>query len=108
MLSQNRNARAVHRFFCTLLDADHTVPPRVVSVDRNAAYPKAMRRIRRRKGFPPGCTLRQSTYLNKIVEQDHRFITRRVNPGMGVGSRETASRTIAGYDVMHMQRKGQV
>ncbi len=108
MLSHNRNARAAYRFFCKLLDAHHTVPPRVITVDHNAAYPKAMRRIRRRKDVPTRCTLRQSKYLNNIVEQDHRFIKRRVNPGMGFGSFETASRTIAGYEVINMIRKGQI
>ena len=108
MLSEKRDARAAHRFFCTLLDASHTVLPRGITVDNNAAYPKAMRRIRRRKDVPSGCALRQRTYLNNIIEQDHRFIKRRVNPGMGFGSYETASRTIAGYEVMHMLRKGQI
>jgi transposase-like protein len=108
MLSEKRNARAAHRFFSKMLGGHHTVLPRVITVDHNAAYPKAMRRIRRRRNFPTGCTLRQSTYLNNIVEQDHHFIKRRINPGMGFGSFETASRTIAGYEVMHMLRKGQV
>ncbi len=108
MLSEQRNARAAHRFFSKMLGAHHTVLPRVITVDHNTAYPKAMRRIRRRRNFPTGCTLRRSKYLNNIVEQDHRFIKRRVNPGMGFGSFETASHTIAGYEVMHMLRKGQV
>jgi transposase-like protein len=30
--------------------------------------------------------LRPVKYLNNIVEQDHRFIKRLVNPGMGFGS----------------------
>ncbi len=108
MLSEKRDARAAHRFFCKLLNAPHTVLPRVITVDNNAAYPQAMRRIRRRKAFPTGCMLHQSKYLNNIVEQDHRFIKRRINPGMGFGSFQTAARTITGYEVMHMLRKGQI
>jgi transposase, IS6 family len=46
--------------------------------------------------------------LNNVVEQDHRFIKRRVNPGLGFGSFRTARRTIQGYEAMHMIRKGQV
>ena len=42
------------------------------------------------------------------MEQDHRFVKRRVNPGLGFGSFETAKRTLQGYEVMHMLRKGQV
>jgi len=42
------------------------------------------------------------------VEQDHRFIKRLVKPGMGFFSMETAGRTLHGYEVMNMLRKGQV
>ena len=33
--------------------------------------------------MPRECELRPIKYLNNLVGQDHRFITRRVNPGMG-------------------------
>jgi transposase-like protein len=52
--------------------------------------------------------LRQVKLLNNIVEQDHRRIKRLVRPGLGFKSFVTASRTIAGYEVMAMVRKGQV
>jgi transposase-like protein len=42
------------------------------------------------------------------VEQDHRFIKRLVNPGMGFGSFNTARRTLRGYEAMNMIRKGQI
>jgi transposase, IS6 family len=46
--------------------------------------------------------------LNHVVEQDHRFMKRRVNPGLGFGAFATAQRTIQGYEAMHMLRKCQV
>jgi transposase, IS6 family len=52
--------------------------------------------------------LRQSKYLNNIVEQDHRFIKCRVNPGLGFFSFKAARRTIGGFETMNMIRKGQV
>ena len=52
--------------------------------------------------------LRQVKFPNNIVEQDHRRIKRLVRPGLGFKSFTTASRTIAGYEVMAMIRKGQV
>ena len=58
--------------------------------------------------LPPDCELRQVKYLNNLIEQDHRFIKRRVNPGMGFWSFDTAWRTIQGYEAMHQLRKGQV
>jgi transposase-like protein len=54
------------------------------------------------------CELRQSKYLNNLIEQDHRFIKRLVKPGMGFFSFETAWQTLRGYEAMHMIRKGQM
>ena len=46
--------------------------------------------------------------LNNIVEQDHRRVKRLVRPGLGLQSFHTARRTIAGYEILAMVRKGQV
>ncbi|MDO9714510.1 DDE-type integrase/transposase/recombinase [Paracraurococcus lichenis] len=46
--------------------------------------------------------------MNKIVEQDHRRVKRLIRPGLGFCSFHTARRTLAGYEVMAMVRKGQV
>jgi transposase, IS6 family len=45
--------------------------------------------------MPDACELRQSKYLNNLIEQDHRFIKRLVKLGMGFFSFETAWRTDA-------------
>src|SRR5258708_5461936 len=58
--------------------------------------------------LPAGCELRQSKYLNNLVEQDHRFNKRLVKPGLGFFSFETARKTLQGYEAMNMIRKGQV
>jgi transposase-like protein len=47
-------------------------------------------------------------YLNNIVEQDHRFIKRLIKPGLGFFSFQSAWRTLQGYEVMNMMRKGQM
>jgi transposase-like protein len=54
------------------------------------------------------CRCRTSPYLNNIIEQDHRALKRRINAKQGFRSLEGARRTIPGYEVMHMIRKGQV
>jgi transposase, IS6 family len=43
-----------------------------------------------------------------MIEQDHRFVKRQVNPGLGFGAFHTAQRTIQGYEAIHMLRKGQI
>ena len=44
---------------------------------------------------------------NHTIEQEHRFIKRRVNPGRGFTSFHTGQQTIQGYEAMHMLHKGQ-
>src|SRR5512135_701653 len=82
--------------------------PRVINVDKNAAYPKAIAQLKAAGILPESVELRQVKYLNNLIEQDHRFIKRLVKPGMGFFSFETAGRTLQGYEVMDMIRKGQV
>ncbi len=69
LLCAKRDAQAAKRFFRKTLNATHTISPRVLNVDKNAAYPSAFEDLQQ-EGFLPGSrTLRQSKYLNNIVEQ---------------------------------------
>ena len=52
--------------------------------------------------------IRQVKYLNNVVEQDHRAIKRQVRPMMGFKSFWSAAVTLAGIELMHMIRKGQM
>ncbi|EFH85229.1 IS6 family transposase [Ktedonobacter racemifer] len=108
LLSLTRDAPAAKRFFAKALGALHIVVPRVITVDKNMAYPKAFKELQGENLLPEGCELRQSKYLNNLIEQDHRFIKRRVKPGLGFFSLETAERTLQGFEVMNMIRKGQI
>src|SRR5947209_9306160 len=105
LLSASRDAEAAKRFFQRTLKAVHTVTPRVITDDKNAAFPKALTELKAEDTVLQGCELRQVKYLNSIVEQEHRFIKRCVKPGLGFFSFETAWRTLQGYEVMHMMRK---
>jgi len=51
--------------------------------------------------LPKAVKLRQNKYLNNQIEQDHHFIKRLVNPGMGFGSFNTARRTLRGFEAMN-------
>jgi IS6 family transposase len=108
LLCATRDAKAAERFFRKALRVRHTALPRVITVDKNAAYPLAFDRLQQESQLPAPCTLRQCTYLNNMIEQDHRFIKRRVNPGLGLGLCRTAQRTLQGYEAMPRIRKGQV
>jgi IS6 family transposase len=108
LLSAQRDAAAAKRFFRKALAQPHTVNPRTITVDKNPAYPRAVGDMKRAGELWRFSKLRQRKYLNNIVEQDHRRIKRLVRPGLGFGGLETAKRTLAGYEVMAMIRKGQV
>ncbi len=82
--------------------------PRVINVDKNAAYPKAIADLKAMGILPESVELRQVKYLNNLIEQDHRFIKRLVKPGMGFFSVESACKTLQGYESMNMIRKGQM
>jgi len=81
---------------------------RVINVDKNQAYPPAVEELKEEGNFPSHTQLRRCKYLNNLIEQDHRFIKRRINPGLGFFSFNTAWRTIRGYETMNMIRKGQI
>jgi len=106
--SATRDAKAAKQFLLTTLAASHTSEPRVINVDKNAAYPKALAELKAAGLIPESCELRQVKYLNNLVEQDHRFMKRLTKPGMGFFSFETAWRTIQGFEIMNMIRKGQL
>jgi IS6 family transposase len=108
LLSPKRDAAAARRFFRKALKQAHTVNPRTITVDKNAAYPIATKAMKRGGELWRFANLRQVKFLNNIVEQDHRRIKQLVRPGLGFKSFVTATQTIAGYEVMAMIRKGQV
>jgi len=108
LLSAKRDARAAERFFSKTLNASHTQTPRVINVDKNAAYPPAIDGLKTDEQLPETTELRQVKYLNNVVEQDHRAIKKLTKVGMGFKSFNTARQTLKGLEAMNMIRKGQV
>ncbi|MED4760715.1 IS6 family transposase [Priestia megaterium] len=106
-LSESRDKRAAKRFFKKALAFLHVSLPRVITVDKNPAYPIAIRELKEEKQMPQGIQLRQVQYLNNIIEQDHRFIKKRIRSMLGLKSLRTAKQIIAGIEAMHMIKKGQ-
>jgi IS6 family transposase len=108
LLSAKRDAEVAKRFFRKALAQPPRVNPRTITVDKNAAYPKAAAEMKRTAELWRQSRLRQVKYLNDIVDQDYRNVKRLIDPGLGFGGFRTARRTLAGYEVMVMIRKGQV
>jgi len=92
MLSPERDGQAAKRFFRKALRARHATPPHVINVDKNPSYPQAVSKLKKKGSLRASCELRPIKYLNNLIEQDHRFIKHRTNPGMGFWSFDTAWR----------------
>jgi IS6 family transposase len=108
MLSAKRDVSAAKRFFKKMMRADHRRLPFTISVDKNAAYPEAFSSSQEEKVLPKDCRLRRVKYLNNIIEQDHRFIKKKVRASQCFKSFHTAERTLEGIEAVNMMRKGQV
>jgi IS6 family transposase len=108
MLSAKRDVMAAKRFFKRMMRADHRRLPFTISVDKNAAYPDAFTSSQKEKILPIDCKLRRVTYLNNVIEQDHRFIKKKVRSSQCFKRFQTAERTLEGIEAINMMRKGQV
>lgn len=94
-MSPTRDAEAAKRFFCKALqhpaysasgasEGEEQVAksfgtetlkaakpaPRVINVDKNAAYPKAIADLKATGVLPESVELRRVKYLNNLIEQD--------------------------------------
>jgi IS6 family transposase len=65
MLSENRDAPAARRFFKKALTSPHNQSPRVITVDKNPAYPTAVQQLKDEKAKQQ-TLLRQQKYLNNV------------------------------------------
>src|SRR5665647_2289754 len=108
MLSAKRNKKAAKRFFKKALSSNHNQIPRVITVDKNPAYPSAVNELKNDKILPQNVGIRQIKNLNNIIEQDHRSIKRIVNPMLGFQSFQSANKTLKGIEAMNMIKKRQV
>ncbi len=108
LLSAKRDVSAAKRFFRKMMRADHRRLPFSINVDKNAAYPEAFTSSQDEKILPKDCALRRIKYLNNVIEQDHRFIKKKVRATQCFKSFHTAERTLEGIEAINMIRKGQV
>ncbi|MDA1614972.1 IS6 family transposase, partial [Bacillus cereus] len=106
-LSRKRDAKAAKCFLKKALASCHDTKPRSITADGDKAYPVAIRELKEEKGIPHGIPLRVKKYVNNIIEQDHRFIKKRIRNMLGLKSLRTATKIIAGIEAMHMIKKGQ-
>lgn len=105
LLAAKRDAAAALRFFRKAIR--HHGEPEVVTIDKSGANTAALAALNAGKPDEETITVRQSKYLNNLVEQDHRNIKRRTRPMLGFKSFRRAQTILAGIELIHMIRKGQ-
>lgn len=107
-LSERGNTAAATRFFANALSANG-IPEKIV-IDKSGANKAGIREINKifkRFGCPVSVRAVQLKYLNNLIEQDHRFIKRRVRNMGGFSSFPGAAATLTGIEVANMIRKRQ-
>ena len=80
--------------------------PEKITIDKSGANTAALTHYN--KTHKTAVIIRHSKYLNNSVEQDHRAVKRVVGPMLGFKSFWGVRCTIAGIEVMHAIRKGQL
>ena len=104
LLTAKRDKQAAMHFFRKAI-LDKGIPEKVV-MDKSGANKAAINTINISHGI--AIIVRQVKYLNNIVEQDHRAVKRITKPMMGLKSFRAAKIILAGIEIMHMIRKGQL
>jgi len=104
LLTPHRDRAAAEAFLHKAIRT-HGVPE-TITIDQSGSNTAAITRYNKMHETAIG--IRQSKYLNNIVEQDHRAVKRLVRPMLGFKSFWAACCTISGIEVMHAIRKGQM
>jgi transposase, IS6 family len=105
-LTDRRDAAAAKRFLRRALLNEGNSMPRVINVDKNPAYPRALEDLKGEGAISRRCRLRQCKYLNNLVGQDHRNVKRRTWLAKGYGSLATAWRTLREIEAMNIGEEG--
>ena len=104
LLTARRDRKAALRFLRKAIDR-HGVPG-TITIDKSGANTAAI--VSYNAEQDADVEIRQVKYLNNIVEQDHRAIKRLARPMLGFKAFGSAAITLAGIEIMHMIRKGQL
>ena len=79
-----------------------------INTDQHAAYVGAIAELKAEGKLHKDVEHRRVKYLNNRIEQDHRFIKKKMKISLSFQSLKTAYATIKGIEAMHMIRKNQL
>jgi len=104
LLTKRRQRISAQRFLIKAIE--NNIKPELINIDKSGSNTEAIKLYNRRSYSK--IKIRQCKYLNNIVEQDHRMIKWRIMQGLGFKNFESAKRTIAGIEIVHMIKKNQL
>ena len=105
MLSPKRDLMAATLFLRLALSGGGP-RPRVINVDGHPAYASAVTELRETGELGHRCRCRTAPYLNNIIEQDHRFIKKRITASLGFRGGCTSNDRRVRADARNPQRSG--
>lgn len=106
LLRKYRDAAAAKAFFRKAFK--HNGYPEKVTIDKSGSNISALKSTNEELLADQKIEVRQIKYLNNIIEQDHRFIKKRIKPMLGFKSFRSAKITITGIENIRMIQKGQI
>ena len=104
LLTAKRDKAAAMRFFEKAMQDNGT--PEKVAMDKSGANKSTIDQIIEDKNI--SVIVRQVKYLDNIVEQDQRAIKSITKSMLGFKSFQAVKNVLAGIELMHMIRKGQL
>ena len=102
----NGDVAAAKRFFSKAMK-EHGAP-RVITLDAYAASHRAITELQSTGTLVRCVEIRSSSYLNNVVEQDHRRIKQRVRTTLGFKRFEIAEITVIGIELAEKIRKQEI
>jgi len=104
LLTEHRDTEAALRLLKKAIRRNGL--PAMITMDGSDAKEAAIKRDNEEHGT--AIAIRQVTYLNNVVEQDHRAVKRVTRPMLGFKSFAAAQDTLVGIELMHMITKRQM
>lgn len=104
LLIKRRKCVSAQRFLIKAIE--NNGKPELINIDKSGSNTEAIKLYNRRSYS--NIKLKQCKYLNNIVEQNHRMIKCRIMQGQEFKNFESAKRTIAGIEIVHMIKKNEL
>jgi transposase-like protein len=104
LLMEHRDQEAALRFLKKAIRRNGV--PEAITIDGSDANEAAITSYNQEHGT--AIEIRQVTYLNNIIEQEHRAVKRVTRPRLGFKSFEAAYDTLVGIDLIHLSKKRQL